>query len=315
MTEEGIGKNFRSAYYETLGFRENEKSISQLENQLKADLIDLPRLKAFCLKNSLPALYRPLVWKILLGAVPCHQDPETQKYVRDQKIEQFQDLKHSLSVLNAVHIPPPASYRVTGGSPISPIENLVYMYGLEKGRFSEIKRDSSLRKSLHDVAKVFLDCIDGDEMEIYFCFLGFTAIINSIREHTKEMLEELMSYLIQKENVLYCHLSTLGVLQQIPCKRWFFECFLNEFPLPEIEIIWDRLIGGSYSVLIYIAISLILHRKRALLMSKSIVQALKLFDQLLGSDASIVLKQGLELWEHSGSALVPGNSKIKNKTY
>lgn len=41
MTEEGIGKNFRSAYYETLGFRENEKSISQLENQLKADVIGL----------------------------------------------------------------------------------------------------------------------------------------------------------------------------------------------------------------------------------------------------------------------------------
>ena len=37
--ESGIGKNFRSAYYETLGFRENEKSISQLENQLKADII------------------------------------------------------------------------------------------------------------------------------------------------------------------------------------------------------------------------------------------------------------------------------------
>lgn len=64
----------------------------------------------------------------------------------------------------------------------------MYMYGLEKGRFSEIKRDSLLRKSLHDVAKVFLDCIDGDEMEIYFCFVGFTSIIDRIKEHTKEMV-------------------------------------------------------------------------------------------------------------------------------
>jgi hypothetical protein len=33
------GKNFRSTYYESLGFRENEKSVSQLENCLRADVI------------------------------------------------------------------------------------------------------------------------------------------------------------------------------------------------------------------------------------------------------------------------------------
>ena len=132
---------------------------------------------------------------LYVGAVPCHQDPETRKYIRDQKIEQFQDLKHSLSILNTVHILP-VSHILTGGSPISPTENFVYMYGLEKGRLSEVKRDPALRKNLHDIAKVFLDCIEGDEMEIYFCFVGFTAIIDSIREHTREMVCNLILKII-----------------------------------------------------------------------------------------------------------------------
>lgn len=33
------GKNFRSAYYESLGFRESEKCISQLDHQLKVEVI------------------------------------------------------------------------------------------------------------------------------------------------------------------------------------------------------------------------------------------------------------------------------------
>lgn len=38
-SDEVVGKNFRSTYYESLGFRENEKSISQLENILKLEVI------------------------------------------------------------------------------------------------------------------------------------------------------------------------------------------------------------------------------------------------------------------------------------
>ena len=34
-----VGKNFRTAYYESLGFKEGEKQQSQLEKLLKADVI------------------------------------------------------------------------------------------------------------------------------------------------------------------------------------------------------------------------------------------------------------------------------------
>lgn len=34
-----VGKNFRTAYYESLGFKEGEKQQIQLESLLKADVI------------------------------------------------------------------------------------------------------------------------------------------------------------------------------------------------------------------------------------------------------------------------------------
>ena len=77
------GKNFRSAYYGSLGFREEEKVINQLDALLKEEpignyvlshnddnsinsfSIDILKLQDFCLKHSLPLFYRSLVWKLL----------------------------------------------------------------------------------------------------------------------------------------------------------------------------------------------------------------------------------------------------------
>lgn len=63
----------------------------------------------------------------------------------------------------------------------------MHMYGLEKGRLADIRRDPVLRKNLLDVARVFLECFE-DEMESYYCYAGFTVIIDGIKEHTKEMV-------------------------------------------------------------------------------------------------------------------------------
>lgn len=62
-------RNFRSYYYEKFGFRavEEKKSIEIL---LKEQPVSLDKLRQFCLRFPLPAVYRALIWKILLGIVP-----------------------------------------------------------------------------------------------------------------------------------------------------------------------------------------------------------------------------------------------------
>ena len=62
-------RNFRSYYYEKVGFRGVEEKKS-LEFLLKDKPLDVIKLKQFCLRFPVPALHRNKVWKILLGIVP-----------------------------------------------------------------------------------------------------------------------------------------------------------------------------------------------------------------------------------------------------
>ncbi len=101
MTEDSavpVEKNFRSSYYKSLGFRQDEKTLTQLEGIIKADIIgrsidhtflwfigneprlfagyfhlcaDLTELRAFCLKYTLASCYRSTVWKVLTGDNLC----------------------------------------------------------------------------------------------------------------------------------------------------------------------------------------------------------------------------------------------------
>lgn len=59
-------RNFRSAYYEKVGFRSVEEKKS-LEILLKEKPLDHGKLKQFCLRFSVPTTYRNLIWKLLLG--------------------------------------------------------------------------------------------------------------------------------------------------------------------------------------------------------------------------------------------------------
>ena len=59
-------RNFRSYYYEKVGFRGVEEKKS-LEILLKDKPLDVIKLKQFCLRFPVPALHRNKVWKILLG--------------------------------------------------------------------------------------------------------------------------------------------------------------------------------------------------------------------------------------------------------
>lgn len=59
-------RNFRSAYYEKVGFRSVEEKKS-LEILLKDKPLDKSKLRQFCLRFSVPSTYRNLLWKLLLG--------------------------------------------------------------------------------------------------------------------------------------------------------------------------------------------------------------------------------------------------------
>lgn len=59
-------RNFRSSYYEKVGFRNVEEKKS-LEVLLKDKNLDRCKVKHFCLRFTVPATYRGFLWDLALG--------------------------------------------------------------------------------------------------------------------------------------------------------------------------------------------------------------------------------------------------------
>ncbi|XP_016108109.1 TBC1 domain family member 7 isoform X3 [Sinocyclocheilus grahami] len=73
-------RNFRSAYYEKVGFRGVEEKKS-LEILLKDNPLDVEKLSTFSQRFPLPSMYRIHVWKVLLGLMVFFQDDEDENFL------------------------------------------------------------------------------------------------------------------------------------------------------------------------------------------------------------------------------------------
>ncbi|KAG8571799.1 hypothetical protein GDO81_011786 [Engystomops pustulosus] len=122
---EDTQRNFRSVYYEKVGFRGVEEKKS-LEILLKDDKWDIEKLCTFCQRFPLPSMYRILVWKVLLGILPPHQEthPEVMVYRR----EQYNDVYHALEVIRLINESTPKT------------DVFFYMYQLETGKLSRSQK-------------------------------------------------------------------------------------------------------------------------------------------------------------------------------
>ncbi|XP_018419158.1 PREDICTED: TBC1 domain family member 7 isoform X3 [Nanorana parkeri] len=125
-------RNFRSVYYEKVGFRGVEEKKS-LEILLKDDRLDIEKICTFSQRFPLPSMYRILVWKVLLGILPPHQ--ETHLVVMVHRREQFYDVHHALQVMRFINDTTPQT------------EAFLHMHQLEMGKLS--------RSSLYTLQKGF----------------------------------------------------------------------------------------------------------------------------------------------------------------
>ena len=71
-----------------------------LETALGDSILDIDKLNKICLWVRIPHVYRPIVWKILLGIVPLIKD--AWGFVEDQRQEQFKFLREAVETLLVV---------------------------------------------------------------------------------------------------------------------------------------------------------------------------------------------------------------------
>ncbi|XP_077876679.1 TBC1 domain family member 7 isoform X2 [Ictidomys tridecemlineatus] len=221
MTEDSQ-RNFRSVYYEKVGFRGVEEKKS-LEILLKDDRLDIEKLCTFSQRFPLPSMYRALVWKVLLGILPPHHESHAQ--VMMYRKEQYSDVLHALKVVRFVNDATPH------------VEVYLRMYQLECGK---LPRSPSFPLEPEDevflaIAKAMEEMVE-DSVDCYWiirCFVN--QLNNKYRDSLPQLPKAFEQYLNLEDSRLLTHLRACSAVSKLPYDLWFKRCFAGCLPESSLQ--------------------------------------------------------------------------------
>ncbi|XP_029684500.1 TBC1 domain family member 7 isoform X2 [Takifugu rubripes] len=252
MTEDPQ-RNFRSAYYEKVGFRGVEEKKS-LEILLKDNPLDLEKLSTFSQRFPLPSMYRIHVWKVLLGILPPHSD--SHALVGGYRKAQYQDIREALEVMRYISASTPSTH--------------VYlrMFQLESQvlpRCSETPAPGEEDEDFLSIAAAMEEITD-DSVDCYWLIKSFVSQFHAkFGDSFPHLPKSLEHYLSQEDPRLLSHLRAIGALPRLPYALWFRRCYAGCLPESSLQRVWDKVISGSCKVLVFVALEILLSYKIVLM--------------------------------------------------
>ncbi|XP_056337747.1 TBC1 domain family member 7 [Danio aesculapii] len=242
-------RNFRSTYYEKVGFRGVEEKKS-LEILLKDNPLDVEKLSTFSQRFPLPSMYRIHVWKVLLGILPPHSD--SHALVRQYRVDQFEDVSGALTVMRFIHASTPQT------------EIYLRMFQLENHtlpRRTELRPPDAEDENFLAIARAMEEIVD-DPVDCFWlvrCFINqFKHKFGDSIPHLPKSLEHFLS---QEDVCLLSHLKASGALASLPYSLWFRRCFAGCLPESSLQRVWDKVISGSCKILVFVAVEILLSYK------------------------------------------------------
>ncbi|XP_022113345.1 TBC1 domain family member 7 [Pieris rapae] len=292
MTDE---RNFRSSYYEKVGCRGVEEKKS-LEILMKEKPWDRVKLKQFCLRFTVPAAYRNLVWKVLLDILPVYAD--SHQFVMEQRTEQYNDLLYAVEMLERVEMTAPRS------------EVLLAMWLLELEEreppmFPETNYSSA--DTFIPIAKSLLELYD-HEVDVYWISKGLTDIVRNMQKDLVKLKEAFQNMLEKEDGELYNHLIEIKALEKLPLTKWFNCGFAGVLDDSSLTKIWDKVCSGAPKILSFVAVMLIMTLRRNILRATSADQVLKCVSEIPEQCEEVVANKAIELWQYYAQ---PQNDQLK----
>lgn len=290
---EDTQRNFRSVYYEKVGFRGVEEKKS-LEILLKDDRWDIEKLCTFCQRFPLPSMYRMLVWKVLLGILPPHQ--ETHPVVMVYRREQYDDVHHALEVIRFINESTPKT------------EVFLYMYQLETGKLSR-----SQRYTMEPQDEVFLaiageveEMVD-NEVDCYWLIKNFVHHLDTkFRDSHQPLQKGFEHYLNIEDSRLVSHLKACGALDKLPYNLWFRKCFAGCLPPSSLQRVWDKLVSGSCKILVFVAVEILLTFKMKVMALNNAESINEFLQKIPEDNTDPIVNKAIDLWhKHCG---IPAHS-------
>ncbi|XP_072139837.1 TBC1 domain family member 7 isoform X2 [Mobula birostris] len=292
-------RNFRSHYYEKVGFRGVEEKKS-LEILLKDDplgtlrdfkvfnvallTLDLEKLCTFAQRYPLPTMYRTLVWKVLLGILPPHY--ESHAAVATFRKEQYEDLLQALQVIRFVQDSTPQVW--------------VYlrMYQLESGTLPRCPSQSlgPEDKMLIAIAEAMEEMMEND-VDAYWLMKCFVKQFNNkYGDSLPHLPNSLEKYLNLEDSKLLTHLKTCSAMNKLPYDVWFTHCFAGYLPESSLQRVWDKVISGSCRILVFVAMEILLTFKMKLMAMNKAESISQFLLNIPQENTDAIISKAIDLW-------------------
>ncbi|GFO50710.1 TBC1 domain family member 7-like [Plakobranchus ocellatus] len=282
-------RNFRSQYYDKVGFRSVEEKRS-IENLLKEQPMKHEKLAQFCIRFGLPAMYRLYVWKILLGILPANQT--CQDFVWFHRQEQVRELERATILLCPDSIDGSQEYKV------------LIMKLVEEGKLPLRKKNlTSELSNQHFMAIVrTVSSLVTSEADLFWISTRFFCHVFNVLGSFSQFPEYTMQCLMKedKSQKLYQHLCHHQVVSALPLHVWFHQCFASVLPEASVERIWDRVIGGSSHILVFVAVAIFLVLRRPLLAMQSSQDIVNYLKEIPEDCGDRIVNEALNLFQEYG---------------
>ncbi|XP_065523408.1 TBC1 domain family member 7 isoform X2 [Lathamus discolor] len=259
-------RNFRSVYYEKVGFRGVEEKKS-LEILLKDDRLDIEKLCTFSQRFPLPSMYRILVWKVLLGIIPPHH--ESHALVMKYRKEQYWDIHHALRVIRFIN----------DSTPQEP-EDEVFL---------------AIAKAMEEMVE--------DPIECYWLVSCFVNQLNSKHKDSLQQLPKILEqYLNIEDNRLLMHLKACAAMSKLPYDLWFKKCFAGCLPECSLQRVWDKVISGSCKILVFVAVEILLTFKMKIIALNTAEKITQFLENIPQDNTDAIVSKAVDLWRtHCGT--------------
>ncbi|NWX87154.1 TBCD7 protein, partial [Nothoprocta ornata] len=280
-------RNFRSVYYEKVGFRGVEEKKS-LEILLKDDHIE--KLCTFSQRFPLPSMYRILVWKVLLGIIPPHH--ESHALVMKYRSEQYWDVYHALRIIRFINDSTPQ------------VDVFLRIHQLESGK---LPRNMAFPLEPEDevflaIAKAMEEMVK-DPIECYWLVSCFVNQLNSKHKDSLQQLPKILEqYLNVEDNRLLMHLKACSAMSKLPYHLWFKKCFAGCLPESSLQRVWDKVISGSCKILVFVAVEILLTFKMKILALTTAEKIAQFLENIPQDNTDAIVSKAVDLWRlHCGT--------------
>lgn len=295
-------RNFRSSYYEKVGFRSVEEKKS-LEILLKDKPLDKVKLRQFCLRFTVPGIYRNLVWKILLGVVPIHVD--SHAFVMCQRQQEYTDLLRALQVM-----------RIASEQTLKPhLFLLMWLLETRKLKFDwNLQIDNELNRHLASISHSLLDLLD-DDVDAYWISKGFFNCVTKFHPDIPNLVKYTKTVLEKEDLALSGYLTSTGAFDVLPLRRWLCSCYAGVLSETALAKVWDKIVGGSYKILVFVGVVLLITLRRLLLKELTAEKIVGNLVQISEETSEVIVNKGIEMWQQYGSLLTSGIGADNMKSY